>query len=312
ASGRMARVECEGVSVFLLMVLAALHHTVKVEGKMLDLAPDAVDDDFSDCRDKMLEVVTDNLLQQELTAEEQFNKIWSQHSKTCTKKIPGGTSLHTDALQAYGNAKVDFRKKFNNLVYSKGNNMTYRDEFNFKSLHFLLTDSLRLLKPKNCTTVYYGTNIMYTATLGTEVRFGKFLKPTFSKSSADENIDDEGSMFIINSCSVVNVEENVCKSEEIQALISPAEVFTVQNVKDSEHREITLNHSRFLSNHHCSFFHRSDLPPDGSSAPPLSFRILLAVMSYVLSNLLLMNATDVESSSSLTLTLLALLVESAD
>ncbi|KAK3507532.1 hypothetical protein QTP70_028184 [Hemibagrus guttatus] len=190
---RAGAMEAPRVKVFLFFLIALLSLNVKVEGKMLDLAPDAVDDDFSDCRDKMLEVVTDNLLQKELTAEEQFNKIWSQHSKRCTKKIPGGTSLHTDALQAYGNAKVDFRKKFNNLVYSKGNNMTYRDEFNFKSLHFLLTDSLRLLKPKNCTTVYYGTNIM------------------------------------------------------------------------------------------------SDLPPDGSSAPPLSFRILLAVMSYILSNLLLMS-----------------------
>ncbi|KAG7314285.1 hypothetical protein KOW79_022781 [Hemibagrus wyckioides] len=290
ASGRMARVECEGVSVFLLLVLAALHHTVKAEEKMLDMAPDAVDDDFSDCRDKMLKVVQDDLLQKELAAEEQFKEIWSKNSKICRKMISGGTPLHTDALQAYGNSKTTFRKKFNDLVYSKGNNnMTYREKFNFKSLHFLLTDSLRLLKPENCRTVYYGTSNIYTAVPGTQVRFGKFIKPTFKKSSATEFLEDEGSLFIINSCSVVNVEENTCKIEEFEGLISPAEVFTVQKVEGSEYREITLNHSRFLSNHHCSFFHRSDLLPDGSSAPPPSFRMLLAVLTYILSNLLLMS-----------------------
>ncbi|MCI4395913.1 hypothetical protein PGIGA_G00261170 [Pangasianodon gigas] len=226
ASGRTVRVECEGVSVFLLMVLVALHHTVKAEVKKLDMAPDAVDDDFSQCRDKMLKAVTepDGLLQKELSADKEFEELWNEYSQ----------------------------------------------------------DSLRLLsRTKTCKTVFYATRNMYTADtadIGTEVRFGKFLRATLSSEIEDLH-SNSGTLFNITSCSVVNVEENTCVSEELQCFISPAEVFTVQNVRDltmddATYKEITLTHSRFLHNHDCSFFHR--------------------------------NAADVDSSISLTFTLLAL------
>ncbi|KAK2865914.1 hypothetical protein Q7C36_001970 [Tachysurus vachellii] len=95
---------------------------------------------------------------------------------------------------------------------------------------------------------------------------------------------DEGSLFIINSFSVVDVEQKLCNCEELQYLLPPAEVFTVQKVENgSEYKEITLNHSGFLSNHHCSFFQRLGLPHDSSFALPLSCCILVAVVSYILS-----------------------------
>ncbi|KAF5889516.1 T-cell ecto-ADP-ribosyltransferase 2-like, partial [Clarias magur] len=263
----MMRVECEGVCVFLLLVLAALHHTVRAEEKKLDMAPDAVDDDFSECRDKMLKAVTepDGLLQKELNANKEFKDVWNKSSGGCRKNIRGGTSDHISALQTYANSETKFRKTFNDLVYSKGsNNVTYSEEFPFKSLQFLLTDSLRLLNRSNlCKTVFYGTSNVYKADMGTEVRFGKFTKANTKPSTAIEVVDLEGrgTVFNITSCSVVNVEENTCKSEHVQWLISPAEVFTVQKVRDVEseddtaYKEITLTHSRFLSKHTCSFFH---------------------------------------------------------
>ncbi|KAF4071267.1 hypothetical protein AMELA_G00271170 [Ameiurus melas] len=293
ARGRTVRGECEGVRVFLLMLLAALHHTVKAEVRKLDMAPDAVDDDFSQCREKMLKAVTDGLLQKELEANKEFEELWNNHRGECKKNITGGTSYHIDALQAYGNSKIKFRKTFNSLVYSKGrNSTTYRDEFPFKSLHFLLTDFLHLLKDTNtCTTVYYGTSNTYTADTGTEVRFGKFIRAETSLSDATEVVEsDGGTVFIITSCSVVNVERNTCKSEEVQALISPAEVFTVQNVRDvppddGTYNEITLKHSRSLSNHNCSFFHRN--ATDAASSTSLTFT-LLALMASMLSHVTLM------------------------
>ncbi|XP_053475315.1 ecto-ADP-ribosyltransferase 5-like [Ictalurus furcatus] len=294
ARGRTVRVECEGVSVILMMLLAALHHTVKAEVRKLDMAPDAVDDDFSQCREKMLKAVTEpgGLLQKELKANKEFEELWSKHSGECKKNIPGGTSYHIDALQAYGNSRTKFRKTFNSLVYSKGSNSTtYRDEFPFKSLHFLLTDFLRLLKRTNTsTTVYYATSNTYTADTGTEVRFGKFIRAGTSQSTETEALYDGGTVFIISSCSVVNVEENMCKSEELQALISPAEVFTVQNVRDvstddATYKEITLTHSRFLSNHTCSFFHRN--AADAESSTSLTFT-LLALTASLLSHFTLM------------------------
>ncbi|XP_047671825.1 T-cell ecto-ADP-ribosyltransferase 1 isoform X2 [Tachysurus fulvidraco] len=286
ASERTVRLECEGVSVFLLLVLSALQHIVKAEVKMLDMAPDAVDDDFFECRDKMLKVVTDRLLQKELDSEKEFKDLWSKYNGTCKKNITGGTSLHTDALQAYRNSKDKFRTNFNKLVYSIGTNSTTYRDFRFKSLHFLLSDSLRLLNPTNtCSTVYYGTDKKYTAVLGTEVRFGMFLNPRNSKSEAIEDvISDEGSLFIINSCSVVDVEQKLCYCEDLQYLLSPAEVFTVQKIENGpEYKEITLDHSDFLNNHHCSFFqsNAADLQPSNGS-PVCRTLTLLALMACVM------------------------------
>lgn len=278
------RVEREGVCVFLLMVLAVLHHIVKAEVRIMDMAPDAVDDDFSECEQKMLQAVTDNLLQKELSADKDFGDLWRKHSGGCMKSIPGGTSHHITALQAYGNSKDKFRKKFNDLVYSKGNNSTtYREDFPFKSLHFLLTDSLRLLNPANiCTTVYSATSNEYTTDTGAEVRFGKFLKAEVSLSAALETVEmeDEGTLFIITSCSVVKVEDFTCKSEELQCLISPAELFQVQKVRevlndDVKFKEITLTHMHFLSNHHCSFFHRNAAAVGSSISPTLTLLTLV-------------------------------------
>ncbi|KAM9434046.1 ecto-ADP-ribosyltransferase 5-like isoform 2-T3 [Clarias gariepinus] len=281
------------VRVFILVTVFSL--SVRAEEKTLDMAPDAVDDDFSQCRDKMLKAVTepDGLLQKELNANKEFKDVWNKHSGGCTKNIPGGTSHHISALQVYANSGTKFRKTFNDLVYSKGsNNTTYREEFPFKSLHFLLTDSLRLLNPSNlCQTVFYGTENIYTARTGTEVRIGKFLRAQTGRISETEVVSEGGTLFNITSCSVVNVEENTCKSEHVQWLISPAEVFTVQNVTDVEssddtpYKEITLTHSRFLSKPTCSFFHRNTA--DAASSTSLAFP-LLTLMASLLSHFTVM------------------------
>ncbi|XP_036439307.1 T-cell ecto-ADP-ribosyltransferase 2-like [Colossoma macropomum] len=243
------------------------HNAVTAEKRMLDMAPDAVDDTFSECRDKMMQKVTaqGGLLQKELKANKDFADMWRNHTGTCEKQIYGGQKHHLAALQAYGNSRFQFRKTFNRLVQTKGSNATtYNDEFPFKSLHFLLTDALRLLNHgKTCYTVYFGTSNQYTAENETEVRFGRFIRASIHESLEIEHIitADEGTLFNITSCSVVNVENFTCTSEEIERLISPAEVFRVQSIEtastdDVDYKIITLKHSGFLSNHDCYLFQR--------------------------------------------------------
>ncbi|KAI5610071.1 GPI-linked NAD(P)(+)--arginine ADP-ribosyltransferase 1 isoform X1, partial [Silurus asotus] len=239
---------------------------VEAEVKKMDMAPDAVDFNFSDCRDEMLKAVTKTggLLQKELDADKDFKTLWSKNYGVCQKIVPGGTLDHVHALHVYANSKNSFRKKFNDLVQIKGANVTtYEDGFHFKSLYFFLMDSMRLLKHTNsCRNVYFATKNKYIADTGAEVRFGRFMKAVNTKSSQIEKIDTEegGTLFSINSCFVFNVEENTCKSEEMQNIISPVEVFRVQSVKYNttddkiKYKEITLQHSRFLSNPSCPFF----------------------------------------------------------
>ncbi|KAL6466757.1 hypothetical protein MHYP_G00245610 [Metynnis hypsauchen] len=289
ASGITARMECWSVNPFLLILLTGFLHTVTAVERMLDMAPDAVDDTFSECRDQMMQKVTapDGLLQKELEASKDFAGMWRSHGGTCEKQIYGGRAHHLAVLQAYGNSGDRFRKMFNRLVQTKGSNATtYSNEFPFKSLHFLLTDALRLLNPdKTCYTVYFGTEKQYTAEDGTEVRFGRFIGASIHKSLEIEQIvtAEKGTLFNIMSCSVVNVENYTCTSEEIEQLISPTEVFRVQNIEtdstdDVDYKTITLTHSRFLRNHDCYLFPR---PLGGSSNPLLSSMVLTLMSSFL-------------------------------
>ncbi|KAL7841489.1 hypothetical protein SRHO_G00251800 [Serrasalmus rhombeus] len=283
----------QSLSLFLLMFLPVLIHNVTAEKRILDMAPNAVDDTFSECRDKMIQTITEpgGLLQKELKARKDFADMWRSHGGTCEKQIYGATPHHLAALQAYGNSGVQFRKTFNRLVQTKGSNATtYNDDFPFKSLHFLLTDALRLLNPgKACYTVYFGTSNLYTAETGKEVRFGRFLHPRVQQSLEIEAAESEGkgTLFNISSCSVVNVENYTCTSEEIEQLISPTEVFRVKSISrvstdEADYNIITLTHSGFLSNHDCYY---STSSPSGSPAPLLTCKIL-ALVSLILAILL--------------------------
>uniref|UniRef100_A0A4W4EDN5 NAD(P)(+)--arginine ADP-ribosyltransferase n=1 Tax=Electrophorus electricus TaxID=8005 RepID=A0A4W4EDN5_ELEEL len=264
-------------------------YTLLFVGKILDMSPDAVDGTYSECRDKMMQTVTKpgGLLQEEIKANKDFAEMWRSHGGTCEKQIYGGTSYHLAALQAYANSKPKFRKVFNEMVQTKGKNITiYEKEFPFKSLHFLLTDIIRLLNNGTvCSHVYFGTVKTYRGNTGSKVRFGKFLQASVKNSSETEVIESEGegTLFNITSCSAVNIEIYTCTSEEIEHLISPTEVFVVQSIKevqneDASYKIITLTHSRFQSNHDCFF--PSSLH-GGSSRLVLSSEVL-ALMGTIL------------------------------
>ncbi|XP_076848399.1 ecto-ADP-ribosyltransferase 5-like [Brachyhypopomus gauderio] len=278
-----------GVGLFLLVLPGVLSETVNEEVRHLDMSPNAVDDTFTKCQDTMMQTVTlDGLLQKEIKTNEMFAEMWRSYYGMCEKQIYWGTPYHLAALQNYGNSKEKNRDKFNQMVQTKGSNSTiYKNEFLFKSLHFLLTDAMRLLNNgTRCSCVYYSIDTFYTAQTRQEVRFGRFLEATTSESIATELIEGEGigTLFNITSCSAVNIEDYVCRSEEIEQLISPTEVFTVQSIRevkndDANYKIITLTHSRFLSSHDCYLFHRSS--QDGLSSLFLSSVIIALTGSFL-------------------------------
>ncbi|KAI4905815.1 hypothetical protein NFI96_017020 [Prochilodus magdalenae] len=276
-SAQTGRMECRGGNLLLLILsVAGMLYTVRsAKNRTLDMAPDAVDDVFSGCRDEMMQRVTapGGFLDKECKANKKFAEMWRNHNRTCEKQINGTTPHHYVALQVYGNSGDKFRDMFNEKVQTKGSNSTtYLEEFPFKSLHFLLTDALRLLNPgKTCRTVYFGTGDHYTAEPGKEVRFGRFISGSVKKTSEEEKVVEEsgGTLFLFNaSCSVVNIEKYTCTSEEVEQLILPNEVFTVQSVEtgrseDVKYTAITLRHSCFQGTRDCYY-----IPSTGSSATP--------------------------------------------
>lgn len=233
--------------------------------KLLDMAPDAVDYMYDGCRKEAMETfIHSGLLKQELNASEGFQKAWSAKT-TCSKLIPGGTKEHTDALLAYADGDTDFTKTFDKAVETMGGNVsTYENDFHFKSLHFLLMDSMSLPNPKEkCKTVHVVTD-EYTAKKGSKVRFGKFTKVQSSYSAAQSMTDlDAQVIFNITSCFFVNLGDNICSEEKDMVLLSPAEVFTVEAVNaatdkrnDGEYTEIVLKHSELKRSDNCNSLSR--------------------------------------------------------
>lgn len=228
----------------------------------MGLFPEAADYSFYNCREEMLQMVTKSggLLQTELNNNKDFETMWK--NTTCKKPIPGSIPEHMTALQNYVEASSEFRKTFKKSVQNHNKSRsTYRDQFPFKSLFFLLTDAMYPKDHKECRTVYSGTGKGYETKIGEKVRFVSFFPAKLESDDATEDASigkDTGTVFSITSCSVINLEDYRCISEEIDALISPTEVFTVNNIKtvnnnsNDEFKEITLVHSHFHSSSDCS------------------------------------------------------------
>lgn len=229
--------------------------------KPLDMAPNAVDDRYSGCREQAINKFIDSgLLERELNSNAEFKAAWTSPTE-CLKIMPG---KHSTALAIfYGEASLSierFLKTFNKAVETMGVNVsTYKDQFHFKSFHFLLMDSMTEPPPNQCKTVYAITDEKYTVKNGMTVRFGRFTKVS-SGLSLMQDLDGL-TLLNITSCFFANVGNKVCNKAD-SILLSPAEVFTVEhNIKksdedDGEYTMIVLKHSRVESRHNCLIFSR--------------------------------------------------------
>lgn len=211
----------------------------------------AVDDQFISCERHMMQEVMDphGLLEKELKESNGFKDAW----KNITQGKGNLTRQHVQALEAYSSG-TQFRQMFNKAVEQQGwNTSTYQRSFPYKSLHFLLTDVLRLLR-QGCRTVYRGSGTKFDAKVGSTVRFGRFTAVANTISDIEESAD-EGTVFIIKSCSAVKIEDYVSKDSDISWLVAPFEVFNVTHVRDNDgYKEISLDYHSFHSIHNCSLF----------------------------------------------------------
>ncbi|XP_056335177.1 uncharacterized protein si:ch211-145b13.6 [Danio aesculapii] len=248
----------ERLPAYLLVLLSTI--MLQITGKVIEMGmfPEAPDYSFYNCRKEMLQMVTKpgGLLQIEINNNTGFQDMW-KNSRPCTKSIPGATSEHMTALHVYV-ADNKFRTNFDKIYSKSTGGSTYQDEFPFKSVFFLLTDAMSLLK-KNCRTVYSGAEEEYKTKVGEKVRFKSFFPAMLKLTDATENAStgEFGTVFSINSCSAIELDANGCNSEEMDLLISPTEVFTVENIEivhnsNDNYKHITLKHSEYQSKSDCS------------------------------------------------------------
>lgn len=229
--------------------------------ELLDEAPNAVDDLYAGCREQFAQdSVISKLLGEEQNRSQEFQKAWDS---TTTCSYPNPKTMSTTGLLAYFKGDDTFIKSFNHEVKTLGfNDSTYKKQFHFKSFHFLLMDSMTQLSSDKCKTLHALPEEPYTAKKGSQVRFGQFTTVYSSYSDLKKSTDLEGLvLFNITTCFFAKIEKNNCTEEDI-ALLSPAEVFTVEDVKkayDSDrnkYTEIILKHSKVQSSHNCLLFPR--------------------------------------------------------
>uniref|UniRef100_A0AAV2LLJ4 NAD(P)(+)--arginine ADP-ribosyltransferase n=1 Tax=Knipowitschia caucasica TaxID=637954 RepID=A0AAV2LLJ4_KNICA len=141
---KLRDINMQEVQYLILAVVCSLSLGSKIP---LDMALDAVDDMYDGCsKDALNKFVLSDLLQEEMNQSIIFQKAWHQSQSACPKLIPGGLKQHTTALLTIASDDDSFRKTLNNAVFTDGANSTiYEEHFNYKSIHFLLMDSLRLL-----------------------------------------------------------------------------------------------------------------------------------------------------------------------
>ncbi|XP_054634812.1 erythroblast NAD(P)(+)--arginine ADP-ribosyltransferase [Dunckerocampus dactyliophorus] len=250
--------------------------------KQLNMAPNAVDDLYQGCREQaMEELIHSDVLGQELSGSEGFQTAWNDK---CPALLPGGVKEHTAALLAYASGNA-FLKAFNNAVETMGVNVsTYKRDFHFKSLHFLLMDIMKLVKPATCKNVYRVSSANYIAEKGSKVRFGRF---TTAHSDLSVKEDVEGGVYFnITTCFFVSL-EGFCGLLEDIAILSPTEEFTVVDVKQvDDYKEIILKHSKLEALHNCYSFPQATTAPvggrasAGSSAPQWLVLVLMTWLHF--------------------------------
>ncbi|XP_072320034.1 ecto-ADP-ribosyltransferase 4 [Eucyclogobius newberryi] len=253
----------------VLAVICSLVLCIEVAAEIpSDMAPDAVDDMYEGCtKNALKKFVLSDLLQEELNDSVVFQKAWDLAlSSACPKVIQGGLKQHSTALRTMASDEGTFREQLNNAVYTLGTNITtYENHFHFKSFHFLLMDSIRLLNPvpPTCPTVYSFSDLKFNVPKGSTVRLGQFWigYPSLEILKKARDIDDEH-ILSITTCFFANLGDNIC-NEEPMFLLSPAEEFTVEDFRhvkeedDLSYHMTVLKHSRLKSTHNCYSFSRS-------------------------------------------------------
>ncbi|XP_017274406.1 ecto-ADP-ribosyltransferase 4-like [Kryptolebias marmoratus] len=247
--------------LLLTVIIYTTVHVSKGFLKPLNKTMNVVDDRYDGCHEEAMKTFIPDQLEEELNKTEGFQKAWSANSR-CSSLIPGGTKDHTSALSALHFGDTSFLKELAKAVETMGANLsTYQNDFHFKSLHFLVMDSMRLLNQnKTCKDFFTFSEMNEIPSTGSKLRFSRF---TTVHSDFEGLGDVDGETILkIQSCFYVDLDNHICQKELLKTLLSPVEVFTVTDSKQIRKgadmfTQVVLSHQSFNSNHNCYMFPRS-------------------------------------------------------
>ncbi|XP_030634883.1 ecto-ADP-ribosyltransferase 5-like [Chanos chanos] len=231
------------MAVWMLFMFAATLATVQshrlftidVERALpLDMAPDSVDDAFNGCVEKMSGLVKNRYLKRELNANQNFKDGWKLAEKRA-KPDDGLKKEHAVALWVYTSSHPNVYADFNKAV-GNGKGSYMNNTFQYYSLHFLLTDALRLLKEKQKSpmTTYRRTKDTYDRIkVGKTIRFGRFASTSLDYNET-VSFGDKTCFEIDTHFGADITKFSALKNREKEVLIPPYEKFKVTSIHKKE------------------------------------------------------------------------------
>ncbi|CAM5073022.1 unnamed protein product [Natator depressus] len=237
-----------------------------VRESALDMALSSFDDQYKDCA-SMMQAELGELNRTELANNRNYAETWLEAASNW-KEMKDKSYMPRDfkpeyaiAILAYTSQgplhKQPLHQEFNAAVREAGRTRDfYLNNFNFKTLHFLLTRALQVLKasePTKCHQVYRGVRgIRFKAESRKPVRFGHFTSTSLKNESALQFGQD--TFFSIKTCYGVNIKNFSFFPGEEEVLIPPFEKFKVTNFTRAQDRTlIQLLSLDSSSNYNCEY-----------------------------------------------------------
>ncbi|NWW71452.1 NARE ribosyltransferase, partial [Climacteris rufus] len=244
--------------VHTLVLLAMAVATVAIEVVPLDMAPYSFDDQYEGCRPAMTAALP-ALNRSDVQQNEKFAQVWQKATKEWRKRgspvSPLASPAQAIALMAY--TMPELYEEFNAAVRTAGrSSREYRDNFHFKTLHFLLTDALGTLRGRQgelCRCVAQQVDrVWFEAQRGQRVRFGHFMSVSLCKGGS-VGVETQTVLHMV-SCQGVDIKGFSFLPDKDEVLIPPFETFEVTDVtEDGGKISIMLDLTKTHSNYNCEF-----------------------------------------------------------
>ncbi|XP_033020897.1 erythroblast NAD(P)(+)--arginine ADP-ribosyltransferase-like, partial [Lacerta agilis] len=235
----------------------------------LDMSLDSFDDQYEGCEQTMEKMIA-RLNQTELLKNKIYAKAWklAANLRDGSKWPRNLKPEYAAAILAYTFEEPKLYPDFNAAVRKAGKSKEhYRNNFDFKTFHFLLTRALQDLRTSSppCYKVFRGvSNIHFSATVKDTVRFGQFTSSSRQERIAHGFAADPQSkvgqpvaktIFEIYTCHGVLISEFSDMPVEDEVLIPPYEQFrVVSSRKDVDGTtRIQLRSAGKFSKYNCAY-----------------------------------------------------------